>query len=136
MIASFTPDPHSNTISDGQLISGIVVSSMVNVALVLLLFPHPSVAVNSTSMLPVMPQSGVRSPTKSFVHSIGSLQASVAVAPPLLLIHACKAVLCIPPSHSTVSSIAAVIAGGTRSSLIYVARQLLVFPAASVTVNK
>ena len=80
-------------ISAGKSNTGLVVSSIVNVAVVVLILPQSSVAVNVTKVEPLVPQLPVKSPTKSFVHTIGSLHTSVAVAPPLLFNHACKAVL-------------------------------------------
>ncbi len=63
--ASFTGSPHSNSISLGQDITGAVVSSIVNTASVVAVFPQSSVAVNITVMLPVSAHSSDKLPLKS-----------------------------------------------------------------------
>ena len=60
--------------------SGLVVSSIVNVAAVLLALPQSSVAVNVTVAEPVAPQSSLK-PSKSLLQ-VTSLHTSDAVAPP------------------------------------------------------
>ena len=58
--ASTLPMPsHSTVWSEAAVMSGLVVSSMVNVAVVLLAFPQSSVAVKVTVAEPVAPQSSL-----------------------------------------------------------------------------
>ncbi len=110
---------HSISISAAStVIFGGVVSSIVNVAEVVLELPHWSVAVKVTITLPVSPQSSARLPA-SFVQVI-SLQLSVAIAPPLLAIQAASASAFPVPSHSTNSSCAAVEISGAVPSMIVI----------------
>ena len=71
-----------------------------NVAVVLLLLPHSSVAVKVTFAMPVAPQTSLK-PAKSF-DQVTPLQVSEASAPPLLLSHASRSAALPAPSHSTV----------------------------------
>ena len=104
--ASMLPMPsHSTVWSEAAVRSGLVVSSMVNVAVVVLTLSQSSVAVKVTVTEPVAPQSSLK-PAKSLLHS-KLLQLSVAEAPPLLSNHALSAAMLPMPSHSTVSSEAA-----------------------------
>ncbi len=70
--------------STGSSNVGAVVSCIVKVASVVLVFPQSSVAVNTTSKLPLAPQVVARSSVKLFVHVTGPLQTSEALAPALL----------------------------------------------------
>ena len=83
-------------------IDGFVVSSIVNVAVVVLALPQSSVAVKITVAVPVAPQSSLKA-TKSLLQ-VTVLQLSVADAPPWLLSHAFNASMLPMPSHSTVES--------------------------------
>ena len=113
---------------------GAVVSSMVNVAVVVLVLPQSSLAVNVTVSLPVAPQASLR-PVLLWLQ-VTPLQASVATAPPLLDNQAVKAAVFPPPSHSTVWSEAAVVMfGSTLSSMVKVAVTVLALPHSSVAVK-
>ena len=68
------------------LIVGAVVSSIVNVAVVVLVLPHASVAVKITVADPVAPQSSLND--VKLLLQVTPLHTSVAVAPPLLASHA------------------------------------------------
>ena len=81
-------------------IVGAVVSSIVNVAVVVAVLPHASVAVKITVALPVAPQSSLNA--VKLLLQVTPLHASVAVAPPLLASHAFSAAVLPAPSHSTV----------------------------------
>ena len=83
-------------------IDGFVVSSIVNVAVVVLALPQSSVAVKITVAVPVAPQSSLKA-TKSLLQ-VTPPQASEAVAPPLLASQSFNAVMLPMPSHSTVES--------------------------------
>ena len=132
--ASALPAPsHSTVSSEAAVISGLVVSSIVNVAEEELLFPQSSVAVKVTVAEPVAPQSSLK-PSKSLLQ-VTPPQISEAVAPPLLFNHAFKAAVLPAPSHSTVSSEAAVISGLVVSSIVNVAVVELLLSQSSVTVN-
>ena len=79
--ASMLPMPsHSTVWSEAAVMSGLVVSSIVNVAVVLLALPQSSVAVKVTVAEPVAPQSSLK-PSKSLLQ-VTSLHTSDAVAPP------------------------------------------------------
>ena len=94
------------------MIVGFVVSAMVNVALVVLVLPHSSLAVNITVALPVAPHPSV-SAVKLFVH-VTLLHASLADAPPLEANHAVNAAPFPDPSHCTVISDAGVVIAGLK----------------------
>ena len=114
--------------------AGAVVSSIVNVAVVLLLLPQPSVAVKVTVAIPVAPQSSLKA-SKSLLQ-ITSLHASEAMAPPLLASHPSRSPPLPAPSHSTVASMAAIsMAGAVVSSIVNVAVVLLLLPQSSVAVK-
>ena len=109
-------------------------SSIVNVAVVLLLLPQSSVAVKVTVAAPVAPQSSLN-PSKSLLH-VTPLHASDAIAPPLLASHASKSAALPAPSHSTVAFIASTsMDGSVLSSMVNVAVVALLLPQASVAVN-
>ena len=96
------------------MISGAFVSSIVNVAVVVLSLPHASVAVNVTVAEPVAPQRS-NSAVKSLLQVTGP-QASSAVAPPLLSNQAFSSSSLPLPSHSTVEATAgAMMRGGVVS---------------------
>ena len=95
--------------------AGAVVSSIVNVAVVLLLLPQSSVAVKVTVAMPVAPQSSLKA-AKSLLQ-VTSLQASDAIAPPLLASHASRSASLPAPSHSTVASMAAISMAGAVVSM-------------------
>ena len=108
-------------------------SSMVKVAETLLALPQSSVAVNVTVAEPVAPQSSLK-PSKSLLQ-VTPLHTSDAVAPPLSFNQPFNASMLPMPSHSTVSSEAAVMAGFVVSSMVKVAVVLLALPQSSVAVN-
>ena len=60
--ADALPDPSHSTVwsAAGVSIVGAVVSSIVNVAVVLVLLPHESVAVKITVAVPVLPQPSLK----------------------------------------------------------------------------
>ena len=112
---------HSTVRSVGSisLNIGAVVSSMVNVAVVVAVFPQLSVAVKITVAVPVVPQS-LLSVVKLLVH-VTLLQLSVAVAPALFCSHSNRETLLPLPSHSTVKLLALlVIIGAVLSSTVIV----------------
>ena len=76
------PAPSHSTVESAAAMSmaGAVVSSIVNVAVVLLLLPQSSVAVKVTVAAPVAPQSSLKE-SKSLLH-VTLLQATGAIAPP------------------------------------------------------
>ena len=114
--------------------SGLVVSSIVNVAVVVLMLPQSSVAVNVTVSLPVAPQSSLR--PVLLLLQVTPPQTSLASAPPLSASQAAKAAVLPMPSHSTVSSEAAVsMSGLVVSTIVNVAEHVLVLPQSSVAVN-
>ena len=130
------PAPSHSTVASIAAMSmvGAVVSSIVIVAVVLLLLPQASVAEKVTVAVPVAPQSSLQ-PAKSF-DQVTSLQASEAAAPPLLASHTSRSAALPAPSHSTVASIAAMsMAGAVVSSIVNVAVVLLLLPQASVAVK-
>ena len=107
---------HSTVISEAAVMTGAAVSSIVKVALVVLLFPQSSVAVKTTVVAPVTPHKSLK-PSKSLLH-LTDEQSSLAVAPPLLLNHASNADTLPEPSHSTVIFDAAVITGAVRNNFV------------------
>ena len=107
---------------------------MVNVALVLLALPQSSVAVKVTVAAPVAPQRSL-SPSKSWLQ-VTPPQMSLAAAPARLSNQALRASVLPSPSHSTVSSEAAMsMVGAVVSSMVNVAVVLLALPQSSVAVN-
>ena len=115
--SAMLPAPSHSTVSSAAAsTSGAVVSSMVNVAVVLVALPQLSVAVKITVAEPVAPQAASNA-TKSFVQ-VTSLHASVAVAPPLMSSHAVRSPPLPAPSHSTVASAAAITSGAVVSSTL------------------
>ena len=113
--------------------TGPVVSSMVKVAVVLLLFPQSSVAVKITVAAPAAPQSSLKE-SKSLLHDT-SLHASEAVAPPWLVNQASSSAALPEPSHSTVASLASVKVGAVLSSMVKMAVVLVLLPQLSVAEN-
>jgi uncharacterized membrane protein YagU involved in acid resistance len=135
--ADWLPAPsHSTVVSRaGDVIVGGVVSTIVNVAAVVLLLPQASVAVNITVAAPVAPQPSLN-PSKLFVHVTLSEQISLALDPAWLSNHTDKASWFPCPSHSTVVSRAGEsIVGGVVSTIVNVAAVVLLLPQASVAVN-
>ena len=113
---------------------GAVVSSIVNVAMVLVALPQSSVAVKVTVAAPVAPQSALNA-SKSLLQ-VTPLQASVAEAPPLLASQASRSATLPAPSHSTVASIASESrVGEVVSSIVNVAVVLVALPQSSVAVK-
>ena len=133
--AAFPAPSHSAVASTAAMsMDGAVVSSIVNVAVVLLLLPQSSVAVKVTVAIPVAPQSSLKE-AKSLLQ-VTSLHASEALAPPLLASHASRSAALPTPSHSTVASIAAMSkVGAVVSSMVNVAVVLLLLPQSSVAVK-
>ena len=106
--AAAFPAPSHSTVSSAAGVSmlGSVLSSMVNVAVVLEVFPQSSVAVKVTVSAPVAPQRSLK-PALLWLQ-VTPPHASLATAPPLLESQAAKAAALPAPSHSTVSSAATV----------------------------
>ena len=114
--------------------TGAVVSSIVNVAEVVAVLPHASMAVKVTIAAPVAAQSVLRD-SKSFVQST-PLHKSVAAAPPLASSHSARSDALPVPSHSTVRFIASSsITGETVSSIVNAATEVIEFPQSSVAVK-
>ena len=90
-------------------------------------FPHASVAVKVTVVVPVVPQSSLR-PAKSLA-MVTSPQVSSAVTDAS---HAAISATLPAPSHSKVASSGQVMAGAVVSSTVTVAEQVEVLPHASV----
>ena len=98
------------------------------------MFPQSSVAVKVTVSAPVAPHSSLNA-TKSLLHVMVP-HSSSAVAPPLLVNQAFRAVVLPAPSHSTVSSVApAVRVGAVVSSMVNVAVVDAALPQSSVAVK-
>jgi hypothetical protein len=113
---------------------GGVVSSMVKVAEVVEALLQSSVAVKITVAEPVAPHKS-ESAVK-LLDQITLLQASVAIAPPLLASQALSADVLPDPSQATVWSDAGVpIVGAVVSSIVKIPEVVEVFPHASVAVN-
>ena len=121
------------------VMAGAVVSSMVNVAVEELELPAQSVTVKVTVAEPVAPQSSLK-PAKSLLQvsdkPAASSQLSVAVAPPWLATHALSASMLPIPSHSTVWSEAAMIAGAVVSWTWMICSWVDSLPHKSVTVQR
>ena len=81
--------------------AGAVVSSIVNVAVVLLLLPQSSVAVKVTVAMPSHPVTTQCREVIAPSHVAASVRG---IAPPLLASHASRSALLPEPSHSTVAS--------------------------------
>ena len=90
--------------STSPMKAGAVVSSMVKVAVVSLLFPQSSVAVNVTVTAPVAAQRSLS--VASLWLQVTALQLSLASAPPLSASQAAGWSPLPAPSHSTVKSAA------------------------------
>ena len=110
--------------SSCKVMTGGVLSSMVNVAVVVLVLPQSSVALKITRSRRVVGQRASVDRSESL--QVTSPQLSVAVAPPLFAIHVSNAVTLPAPSHSTVSSIASVTIGGVLSIKVMVWVQLII----------
>ena len=104
---------HSTVSSEAAVIVGLVVSSMVKVAVDSEKFPQASVALKVTVADPVAPQSSLKA-VKLFDQT--KPQLSVAVAPPLEANQAFKAAVLPAPSHSTVWLVAAIVIEGLTVS--------------------
>ena len=108
------PEPsHSTVMLEASTTTGPSMSSIVNTAIELAALPQASVAVKVTVADPVAPQSSLNE-LKSLVH-VTSPQASIAVAPPLLAIHASSSPALPVPSHATVAFEASVNTGAVES---------------------
>jgi len=115
--------------------TGAAVSSMIKDADVFALFPHSSVAVKVTTVVPVSPHKsdGV---SISVDQIIIPPQISEAVAPAFDVNHAVNSARFPAPSHSTVMSDAAIsMLGAVVSTILKVAVVDAVFPQSSVAVN-
>ena len=132
-VGSLPAPSHSTVASIASITAGAVVSSIVNVAVVLVALPQSSVAVKVTVAAPVAPQSALNA-SKSLLQ-VTPLQASVAEAPPLLASQASRSAALPAPSHSTVASIASTTAGAVVSSIVNVAVVLVALPQSSVAVK-
>ena len=123
-----------SSVGSDSLNVGAVVSSIVNVAVVVLVFPQPSVTVNVTVADPVAPQVSDKA-VKSLDQEIAE-QSSEAEAPALEFNQSCKAVSFPKPSHSTFKSPASiVIVGAILSIIAYVADVVIELPHSSVAVK-
>src|SRR5690606_833083 len=73
------PSPSHSTVksSDGEVMVGGVSSCMVNVAVLEVIFPHSSVAMNSTDTVPVLAQRSLSTGFAGLVVHVISLQDSV-----------------------------------------------------------
>src|SRR5687767_11743026 len=100
--------------SGAQVTEGGVVSTIVKVAVVLLLNPSLSVAVKVTVAAPVSPHRSDNE-IKSFVHVIGP-QGSDAIAPALVVNQLVRSAELPLPSHSTVRSDAGTMMDGPTPS--------------------
>ena len=127
---------HSTVRSMAPAVSvGSVVSSMMKLAVVVAAFPQSSVAVKITSISPDPAQ--VRAKSWKLLLQVTSPQRSVASpAPPLASNQALISSVLPAPSHSVVTSMAALaMLGGVVSDTLKVAVVVLVLPLPSVTVN-
>ena len=111
--AVFPKPSHSTVMLEASTTAGPSMSSIVNTAIELAALPQASVAVKVTVADPVAPQSSLNE-LKSLVH-VTSPQASIAVAPPLLAIHASSSPALPVPSHATVAFAASVNTGAVES---------------------
>ena len=112
--------------------AGSVVSSMVNVAEVVLVLPQSSVAVKITVAAPVAPQRSLRA-VKSLLQVTPPHASVAAPAPPLAASQLLRAVVLPRPSHSTVMSMAGLaMAGSVVSSMVNVAVEVATLPHSSV----
>src|SRR5688572_10243490 len=122
---------------------GAVISSIVNVAVVETesgFIGSSSVAVKVTDTVPVAPHAEVNE-VKSLLHTKEAVQASDALAPPLLANHALRAAVLPAPSHCTVIGAAgSIIPGATLGTVEIVttsgATEAQLGMASSVTVTK
>ena len=128
------PLPSHSTVMSADATSrlGLVVSSIVNVAVVVVVLPQSSDAVKMTVAAPVAPQRSLRA-VKSLLH-VTALQSSVAApAPPLEASQLLRAAVLPAPSHSTVMSIAGLaMTGSVVSSMVNVAVLVETLPHSSV----
>ena len=127
------PSPsHSTVRSSGIVVkTGAVVSTMVKVAVVVVVLPQSSVAVQVTIAEPVAPHSSLNA-VKSFV-MVTSPQASVAATPASQLL---SFDVLPKPSHSTVRFCGIwVNTGGTKSAIPKEAEAVASFPQRSTAVQ-
>ena len=131
-----TSSIHWKVKSSGALgATGLVVSTLLNVAVVVAEFPQPSVAVKVTVAEPVSPQPSES--VEKLWDQITPEQLSAALAPPFVANQVIKSSV-TPPSilHSMVwSEAAVVITGGVVSWIAYVALVVAVLPQSSVAVK-
>ena len=135
IIPSLFVFPHSKVKLEGNERAGGVVSVMVYIPIVVTLFPQSSVAVNDIVIvvMPAQPDGNV--PSQSLVHTTGPLQPSLALAPPLVPSHDRKFMV-LSSIQFTIGLVAGVsIVGSVESTVLYVAVQLALLPASSVTIN-
>ena len=124
------PLPSRITVRSEPRAVGDVVSSMVNVAVVVVVLPQLSLAVKVTVALPVLPQSSLRA-VKSLVH-VKSPQSSSAVAPPLLESHALNSAALLEPHSTVLSEAANVRVGAVVSTISNMAVVVATLPQSSV----
>ena len=135
MTASLIASLHSKVILSGQIKTGAVVSSIMNVAAVVLVLPQSSVAVKVTVVSEPPAQSSILGVVKLLLHTT-SLQTSEATAPAALFNQANSAALFPLPEHSTVKLEAGVSMTGTVvSSIENSAKQVTAFLKSSSEVN-
>ena len=135
MTASLIASLHSKVILSGQIKTGAVVSSIMNVAAVVLVLSQSSVAVKVTVVSEPPVQSSILGVVKLLLHTT-SLQTSEATAPAALFNQANSAALFPLPEHSTVKLEAGVSMTGTVvSSIENSAKQVTAFPKSSSEVN-
>ena len=117
------------------VITGATVSTIVNVALVVMEFPQASLAVKVTFTEPVSPQSSLSE--LKLLDQVTSPQPSVAEAPPLEASQSLRSVKLPVPSHSTDRSFAPLSkVGGIRSKIVNKAVVELWLPHSSVAVKE
>ncbi len=132
--AAWFPLPsHSTVAFDAAVTDGLVVSTMVKVAVLEEALPQASLAVKITVAEPVLPHRS-ESEVKLLLQETPE-QISDAVAPPLEASHAASAAWLPLPSHSTVAFDAAVIDGLVVSTTVKVAVLEEALPQASVAVK-
>ena len=130
------PEPSHSIVKSEASVSmlGDVVSSIVNVDVVVDSLPQSSVAVNVTVALPVDPQSS-ESAVKSLLQ-VTPEQTSLAEAPPFEFNQACKSTSLPSPSHSTVVSEASTSTlGDVVSAIVKVTVVVDSFPQSSDAVK-
>ena len=131
------PDPSHSTVKLDAAVSivGTVVSSIVKVAVVVLVNPQASVAVKVTRANPVSPQSSLKV-VKSLVQVTPEQASEATPVPPIEVNQLVRSVTLPDPSHSTTKLDAAVsIVGAVVSCMVKVASCVIKFPLPSSNVK-